>query len=100
MPYPSRARLSWSQLQPSLQRTLIWLNACQVLSRVDLEAIAWPDGAPASTISTALSRWAKAALIVPLDTRVQPYELPLRTNAIFMLGPTGAQRLRERGIFT
>jgi hypothetical protein len=98
MPYPSRVRLSWSQLQPSLQRTLIWLNACQVLRRGDLEAAAWPDGAPASTISTALGRWIRAALIVPLDTCVQPYDLPLQKNTIFMLGPTGAQRLWEHGI--
>jgi hypothetical protein len=100
MPYPSRAQVGWSQTQPNLQRALIWLDACQVLRRVDLEAVAWPDGAPASTISTALSRWIQAGLIVPLDTCMQQYDVPLQKNTIFMLGPTGVQRLRERRIFT
>ena len=56
MPYPRRSYLRWEQLQPSLQRVLIWLHACQVLQRADLEAVAWPGGAAASTRSTALSR--------------------------------------------
>jgi hypothetical protein len=100
MPYPSRSRVSWSQTQPNLRRALIWLDACQVLRRVDLEAIAWPEGAPASTISTAFSRWIQAGPIAPLDTHVQPYNLPLQKNAIFMLGPTGAHRLWEYVDFT
>lgn len=97
MPYPPRAQLSWSQLQPSLQRALIWLHACQVLHRSDLEAIAWPDGAPASTRGTALSRWIQAAFITPVETNWQPYDLPLQKHAIFTLGSIGAGRLWEYG---
>jgi hypothetical protein len=97
MPYPPRARLSWSQLQPNLQRVLIWPHACQVLHRRDLEAIAWPDGAAASTRGTALSRWIQAAFITPVETKRQPYDLPIQKHAIFTLGPTGAGRLWEYG---
>jgi hypothetical protein len=46
---------------------LIWLHACRVLQRKDLETIAWPDGAPASTMNTALSRWIQARFITPID---------------------------------
>jgi hypothetical protein len=99
MPYPSRSHLEWSQLQPSLQRALIWLQACQVLHRKDLEAVAWPDGAAMSTISTALSRWIQAVFIAPIHTRMRAYDLPVQQRAMFMLGLRGAQRLREHHVF-
>ncbi len=99
MPYPLRSRLSWEQLQPNLQRVLIWLHACQVLRRKDFETIAWPSGAPASTMSTALSRWIQADFVAPIDGRMRPYDLPVQKHAIIMLGPTGAQRLWEQRIF-
>lgn len=87
MPYPQRGQMSWAQLEDSTRRALIWLNACQLLSRDDLIRIAWPGSVSRQRATRSLRDWVADGFIVPLDD-----------CTVFMLGPTGAMKLLDAGI--
>jgi hypothetical protein len=87
MPYPSRGQLSWAQLDGSIRRALLWLNACQLLSRDDLIRIAWPTAISRQRTSQSLQGWVEDGFIVPIDN-----------TSAFMLGPVGAMKLLDNGV--
>jgi hypothetical protein len=102
MPHPNRRDLTFARLSDSLQRALRWLNACALLRRDDLIAVAWPIDANQQRARHTLRGWADDGFITPVG---DPSGEEERRSGVFTtgglayrLGPLGAERLREAGV--
>ena len=89
MPQLKRRALPWANLDDSLQRVLLWLNACRLLRRDDLISIAWTSPISRQWISAALQGWTDDSFIVAIDD-----------GTAYTLGDTGAVKLIEAGVET
>jgi hypothetical protein len=87
MPQPKYRDMSWDQLEGSTRRALRWLNACTLLSKHDLLAVAFPPGHDRRRVDHALRIWQREAFVATVDD-----------SEIYRLGEQGAAKLRNAGI--
>jgi hypothetical protein len=87
MPQPKYRDMSWEQLEGSTRRALRWLNACTLLSKHDLLAVAFPPGHDRRRVDHALRIWQREAFVATIDD-----------SDIYRLGEHGAAKLRNAGI--
>src|SRR5262249_50399978 len=57
MPQPKYRDMTWEQLEGSTRRALRWLNACTLLRKHDLLAVAFPPGHDRRRVDHALTIW-------------------------------------------
>jgi hypothetical protein len=87
MPQPKYRDMTWEQLEGSTRRALRWLNACTLLSKHDLLAVAFPPGHDRRRVDHALRIWQREAFVATVDD-----------SNIYRLGEQGAAKLRNAGI--
>jgi len=74
-------------LDATIQRALLWLNACTLLRKNDLYRIAWPPGADRQRKDSALRLWVEEAIVASIEE-----------SDAFRLGAIGAAKLRDAGL--
>jgi hypothetical protein len=79
--------MSWEQLEGSTRSALRWLNACTLLSKHDLLAVAFPPGHDRQRVDHALRIWQREAFVATVDD-----------SDSYRLGKHGAAKLRNAGI--
>lgn len=67
---------------PRYARGLLWLKACRVITRADLEQVIWPEGVQRQTIHAGLKSLIGAALLESVDAENTAFQLGRRGAAI------------------